>query len=99
MHYIKYKEQDLPVTVDFAVIKTICAKLNLKLSQFEQIVDSPEQTEKLFFEGLKRGHKLEGKEMLIAEKDVEDILSASYADFLQIFNKSVLEMFTPSKKN
>ena len=103
MYYINYTKDgvvnELPIMVDFATIKTITNKLNIKLSEFEKIVDDLSATEKLVFEALKRGHKLDGKELLIKESEVEDILSESYADFLQIFNKCVLQMFTPTKKN
>src|SRR5579864_8168795 len=98
MYYIDFKGQQLPVIIDFAVIKTVCNKLNLKMSDFEQIVNSPANTEIIFFESLKRGHKLEGKELLFKESDCEDILSESYADFLKIFNECVVKMFT-GKKN
>jgi len=96
MNYIKYKDQELPIAIDFAVIKTICNKLNMKLSDIENLIDSPASTEKLTFEALKRGAKLEGTEFSIKENEVEDILSETYGDFLQVFNKSVVQMFKPS---
>lgn len=95
MYFLKYKEQDLPVIVDFAVIKNVCSKLNLKLSDFESTINNPEQTELIAFEGLKRGHKLEGVEFNLTEPDVENILSENYGTFLQIFSECVLKMFTP----
>ncbi len=98
MHYIESKQQQLPIVIDFAVIKIICAKLNLKISDFEQIVNNPTNTEILFFEALKRGHKLEGKEILVKESECEDILSESYPEFLKIFNDDILKMFTSKKK-
>jgi len=101
MNYIKYNNQELPIAVDFAVIKNTSAKLKINLQEFEQAINDMEKTEVIAFEALKRGHKLDGKEFRITESDVEDILSqeSNYADFLNIFSQSVLKMFTPSKKN
>jgi hypothetical protein len=99
MYYINYKNQELPCIVDFVVIKNVCNKLNLKIGEIEQIINSPANTEIIFFEGLNRGHKLEGKELLLKESDCEDILSENYADFLDVFNQCVLKMFVPTKKN
>jgi len=99
MYYISFNEQQLPIQIDFACIKNVCNKLNLKISEIELIVNSPANTEVLCFEALKRGHKLDSKELLIKESECEDVLSESYADFLKIFNDSVLKMFTGTKKN
>ncbi|SKC53478.1 hypothetical protein [Ohtaekwangia koreensis] len=101
MHYIKFKEQELPIAIDFAVIKNTSAKLKITLQEFETAINDMEKTEVIAFEALKRGHKLENIPFNIKETDVEDILSEeqNYANFLHIFTQSVLKMFTPSKKN
>lgn len=95
MHFLNYKDKSLPLIVDFAVIKNVCSKLGIKLSEIEAVVDNPEQTQTLVFEALKRGHKLEGSELSISEQEVEDILSENYGTFLKIFSECVLKMFTP----
>lgn len=101
MHYIRFNEQELPVAIDFAVIKNTSAKLKLTLQEFEAAINDMEKTEVIAYESLKRGHKLENIPFNIKETDIEDILSqeSNYADFLRIFSESVLKMFTPSKKN
>jgi hypothetical protein len=98
MHYINYKESQLPFCVDFKVIKNVCAKLQIKLTQFEQAIDNPEQTEIICFEGLKRGHSIDSKEFNLKETDVEEILSESYGQFLKAFSEDVLRMFTIQDK-
>ena len=100
MHFVKYKDQDLPVQIDFSVIKAVCSRLNIQLSNFEQVVNNPEQFETVVFEALKRGHKLDGKEFKLTAPEVEEILNECFADFLQVFTECVLKIFTPnSKKN
>jgi hypothetical protein len=100
MHFIKYQEQDLPIAIDFAVIKNTCAKLQIGLSQFEQIINNPDQTQVVFFEALKRGAKIEGKAVDYTPEQVEDILSADcvYGSFLAAFSEDVLKMFISDKK-
>lgn len=98
MHYINYKEQELPVTIDFAVIKTVCSKLNITLSQFEKAIDNPEHLAVIFAEGLKRGHKLESKEFKYDDEQTLDIMCECVADFLLIFTQDVLKTFTPTSK-
>lgn len=94
MHYLYYKDQELPIQIDFAVIKVVCSKLGLKLSQFEQAIDNPEQTEVVVLEALKRGHKLEGKTFEYKDSEIEDILSVNYGEFLKVFSECVLAMFS-----
>ncbi len=94
MHYIK----DHPVTIDFSVIRAICGKLQIKLNEFEGIVNNPDNTLKLAVEAFNRGAKLEGKEPL-NEPQVEEILNKAYSEFIVVFTECVLEMFTPAKKN
>ncbi|HYG03017.1 MAG TPA: hypothetical protein VD927_11275 [Chryseosolibacter sp.] len=97
MNYIKYKEQELPCTIDFAVIKNVCAKGKLKLSDFESVLNDPTQIEVLFIEALKRGFKLEGKVFDISAEQAEDILAGSFADFLKIVSEDVLNVFLSSE--
>ena len=100
MYFLKYRKASLPIIIDFAVIKNVCAKLNIKLSDFERTIDNPEQTEVICYEGLKRGHRLEQKELTITEQEVEDVLSDNYGMFLKIFSECVLKMFTvPTEDN
>jgi hypothetical protein len=101
MHFIKYKDQELPLVIDFAVVKAVCARLNTTLTQFEQSINNPEQAQIIAFEALKRGHKLEGKEFNIKESEVEDILSqpSGLADFLIVYTEDVLKIFTPSNQS
>ena len=94
MHYIK----EHPFTIDFAVIKVICNKLNLKISEIEKVIDSPDNTLKFAFEAFKRGAKIEGSDFKLTESDVEELLNESYGDFIYAFNADVLKMFSPSKK-
>jgi hypothetical protein len=98
MHYLNFKDQQFPLTIDFNVIKKICSRLQLKLTQFEQAIDNPEQTEVVAFEALKRGHSLENKEFTLKETDIEDILSEAYGQFLKAFTEDVLKMFSVSDK-
>jgi len=98
MNYLKYKEKELPIKIDFGTIKNTSAKLNLKLSQFELVLDNLDYTSVLFFESLKRGFKLEGKVFDISEAEAEEILAENYADFLMIVSQEVLKVFTPKSK-
>lgn len=93
MHYLKYKDRELPLIVDFKVIKAVCAKLNLKLSQFEKAIDNPEDSEKVFIEALRRGHQLENIPYNIDDAEIEEILSSCYGTFLRCFTEDVLKMF------
>lgn len=101
MHYLEYKNEQLPITIDFGVVKAIAAGSNIKLSEFERTIENPDLTSKVCFEGLKRGHKLEGKAFSITETDVDDILSYenNYGLFMVIFGEDVLKMFNTKKKN
>jgi hypothetical protein len=101
MQYLKFNNQELPVVIDFSVIKNTSSKLKLSLQEFESAISDMEKTEVIAFEAFRRGHKLENIPFNLKETDVEDILSyeQNYADFLHIFSQSVLKMFTPSKKN
>lgn len=101
MNYLKYNNQELPLAIDFAVIKNVSAKLDISLQEFDSAINDMAKTEVIAYEAFKRGHKLENIPFNIKETDIEDILSegSNYADFLRIFSESVLKMFTPSKKN
>jgi hypothetical protein len=101
MYYLKFDEKELPFTIDFAVVKNVCAKHNMKLSEIEKSIENPELTASVVFEGLKRGHKLEGKEFSFSESQIDEVLSFenNYGDFFAIFSTCVLKMFTPTKKN
>jgi hypothetical protein len=96
MHYIG----DKPFVIDFAVVKAVCVKLNINLTEFEQVIQNPVHSVSLFYEGLKRGAKLEGKVLDLSVEQAEELLliDGGYADFLFAFNEDVLKMFTPSKK-
>jgi hypothetical protein len=96
MHYI----QDKPFVIDFAVIKSVCAKMQIDLSQFEKTIVNPDYTIVVVFEGLKRGAKLEGKPFDVTVDQIEELLNGEnvYGDFLEAFNEDVLKMFTSSKK-
>jgi hypothetical protein len=99
MHFIKYKEHEYPIQIDFSVIKAVCSRLGIRLLDFEQVVNDPSQCEVVAYESLKRGHKLDGKEFKLSQEDAEEMLSESFADFLQIFTLCVLKIFTPSDKS
>lgn len=102
MNYLNYNGIDYPIVTDFSVIKNVCAKLNITLSQFEKVVDNPEHTVVVFYEALKRGNKLEGKPFEQDLQYAEDLLShpGIYFQFLKAFSEDVLKIFSdPSKKN
>lgn len=104
MQYLKGKNDQLyPVAVDFSVIKKVCSLLNITITEFETIVNNPAHTLVVFHEALKRGSKLEGKEIVNDSIEVsEDVLSQDgiYFQFINAFSKEVLNIFTdPSKKN
>lgn len=95
MHFIKFNEQELPLTIDFSVVKNACSKLDVKLSGFESVIENPDQTLVVFGEALKRGHKLEGKPFEKTDEEIENILSSDgvYGSFLKAFGECVLKMF------
>jgi hypothetical protein len=94
--YIEYDNKEIPVIIDFAVIKQFQMKHKIKLSNFEEVVNDLQLTEELVKLAIRRGCKLESIEDEYS-KNAEDILSDSYAEFLEIFNESVTKMFVTKK--
>ena len=93
MNFIKYKEQDEPIVIDFAVVQIVCAKYNLTLLEFQLTGANPEHMATVCYEGLRRGAKKYGKEFVLTIDDVVEILTESLAEFAEVFLNSVTKMF------
>jgi hypothetical protein len=92
MFYVKYKDSELPLIIDYLVIR----KFNLsngitKLSEMGNIdYDDLEKLEQLLFLSLERGHKIEGKPFELTNEDIQEIFSARGIMF---FNDIIAECF------
>lgn len=99
MYYIEHKGKDLPLVIDFYVLKTICSKLKITLKDIESIILDLEAAEQLFHEALKRGFKIEGKVFDLSDSDLEEIVNESFPDFVKIFGECITNVFVPKKKD
>lgn len=101
MYFLKYQDQQLPVWIDFFVVKTVCGKLNISLAEFDNVNSDVNNIEVVVYEALKRGHTLQGKSFNYPEFTVTDILSEgnNLGYFLYVvFVNCVVAMTTPTIK-
>lgn len=101
MEFLTIGEKQYPVVIDFYVLKIVSKKYSLKLSEIQGVLDDLDRLESLVFESLKRGAQKTDVVFDVKESDIGDILSNKNAlgDFIKIFTESILDTFTPSKKN
>lgn len=95
LQYVKYKGKDVPLVVDIGSMTKVCARLGLKLSEFDESKVFDIAGNGLIFieECLKRAYRIEEKEWDLKEVDVENI----YVEYL---SKGIgkLNEAMPSKK-
>lgn len=101
MEFLAVGEKQYPVLIDFFVLKMVSKKYSLKLSEIQSVVDDLDKLEYLVFESLRRGAQKANLPFEVKESDVTDILSNKnvLGDFVKIFTQSIVDTFTPSKKN
>jgi hypothetical protein len=101
MNFLQAGEKQYPIAIDFFVLKNVTKKFGLKLSEIQSVIDDFEKLECLVFESLKRGAIRSSTVFDLKESDVTDLLSNKnvLGDFILIFNESIIDTFSPSKKN
>jgi hypothetical protein len=96
MEYLNYQDKQIPCSVDFSTIKQFQKLYNIKLSEFETVVENLDMTEKLCQIAIKRGCQREGIDDMSAH--AEDILCEANAEFLLIFNAALFKLFNVKDK-
>src|SRR5690606_23407176 len=96
--YLKYQNKELPLIIDYSVIKRIAIKQNITTLKDITNVDleSFEALEDLMFYSLQRGHKLENIEFTISPDDIEDIFSSCSGDFMKTVAEGMVSAFGPT---
>lgn len=99
MNYITYKDQELPVIVNYSALKQFQNKTKKSLDDIEDVINDLELFEQLFYYSLLAGSKLEGEICKITKDMCEDVLSFddNYSEFIRIFSNDVLKLFKPKQ--
>jgi hypothetical protein len=77
MHYITYKDKELPLIINYKAIMKLNSKYSIsKLSEFSKIdYDDLNNLEELMFYALEQGHIEENKEFKFTREHMSDIFN------------------------
>jgi hypothetical protein len=101
MYYIKYQDKELPLKFNYSVIRALNEKYGIDTTQenFAEWSKLYDSQEKLVFEMLKAGHKIEGIAFNLTLEDVVSIFDECYADCMTVYTKCAIDFVTPKNSD
>lgn len=99
MNYIKFKDKQLPIVVNFSALKKFQKQTKTPYNDIETIINDLDLITEMFWFALESGCYIDKITTPISKDEIDDVLNDSFGEFIKIYMEDVVKIFAPANKD